>query len=194
MKHLPIGAVESCPLGITGGTARKPLYADNSRHTSVGLDSLWTSYPQLGSSVKRSIVNGFVYVTKRACPVAESTEHSSFVNVTVVLNSRKSRSRPVSTHFMPLTKRYKPLSSRRKRRDFHVGYQLGTVRYHLVTLRLANAANGEELWGDQYDRNLTELFSREDEISHEVSQVPTEDDWRGGEPALLVGTSDGFTS
>src|SRR5260370_3590846 len=101
MKHLPIGAVESCPLGITGGTARKPLYADNSRHTSVGLDSLWTSYPQLGSSVKRSIVNGFVYVTKRACPVAESTEHSSFVNVTVVLNSRKSRSRPVSTHFMP---------------------------------------------------------------------------------------------
>src|SRR5580692_859085 len=30
MKHLPIGAVESCPLGITGGTARKPLYGDNS--------------------------------------------------------------------------------------------------------------------------------------------------------------------
>jgi TolB-like protein/Flp pilus assembly protein TadD len=35
---------------------------------------------------------------------------------------------------------------------------------------LLDTANGEELWGDQYDRDLTELFSVQDEISHEVSQ------------------------
>jgi TolB-like protein len=35
---------------------------------------------------------------------------------------------------------------------------------------LLDTANGEELWGDQYDRDLTELFSMQDEISREVSQ------------------------
>jgi TolB-like protein/Tfp pilus assembly protein PilF len=35
---------------------------------------------------------------------------------------------------------------------------------------LLDTANGEELWGDQYDRDLTELFSVQDEISYEVSQ------------------------
>lgn len=35
---------------------------------------------------------------------------------------------------------------------------------------LLDAANGEELWGDRYDRDLTELFSVQDEISQEVSQ------------------------
>jgi TolB-like protein/DNA-binding winged helix-turn-helix (wHTH) protein len=35
---------------------------------------------------------------------------------------------------------------------------------------LLDTTNGEELWGDQYDRDLTELFSVQDEISHEVSQ------------------------
>jgi TolB-like protein/Flp pilus assembly protein TadD len=35
---------------------------------------------------------------------------------------------------------------------------------------LLDTANGEELWGNQYDRDLTEVFSVQDEISHEVSQ------------------------
>ncbi len=35
---------------------------------------------------------------------------------------------------------------------------------------LLDTTTGEELWGDQYDRDLTELFSVQDEISHEVSQ------------------------
>ena len=35
---------------------------------------------------------------------------------------------------------------------------------------LLETANGEEIWGDQYDRNLTELFAVQDEISREVSQ------------------------
>ncbi len=35
---------------------------------------------------------------------------------------------------------------------------------------LLDTANGEEIWGDQYDRNLTELFSVQDEISRVVSQ------------------------
>jgi TolB-like protein/DNA-binding winged helix-turn-helix (wHTH) protein len=35
---------------------------------------------------------------------------------------------------------------------------------------LLDTANGEEIWGDQYDRNLTELFAVQDEISREVSQ------------------------
>ncbi len=35
---------------------------------------------------------------------------------------------------------------------------------------LLETANGEEIWGDQYDRDLTELFSVQDEISHEVWQ------------------------
>ena len=35
---------------------------------------------------------------------------------------------------------------------------------------LLNPANGEEIWGDQYDRDLTELFAVQDEISREVSQ------------------------
>ncbi len=35
---------------------------------------------------------------------------------------------------------------------------------------LLDTANAEELWGDQYDRNLTELFAVQDEISREVSQ------------------------
>src|SRR6267378_4201962 len=35
---------------------------------------------------------------------------------------------------------------------------------------LLDTANGEELWGNQYDRDLTEVFSVQDEISREVSQ------------------------
>jgi TolB-like protein/Tfp pilus assembly protein PilF len=35
---------------------------------------------------------------------------------------------------------------------------------------LIDTANGEELWGDQYDSDLTELFSVQDEIAREVSQ------------------------
>jgi TolB-like protein/Flp pilus assembly protein TadD len=35
---------------------------------------------------------------------------------------------------------------------------------------LVDAANGEELWGDQYDRDVTEVFVVQDEISREVSQ------------------------
>ena len=35
---------------------------------------------------------------------------------------------------------------------------------------LLDTANGEELWGAQYDRDLTEVFSVQDEISQEVSQ------------------------
>lgn len=34
---------------------------------------------------------------------------------------------------------------------------------------LLNTANGEELWGDQYDSDLTELFTVQDSISREVS-------------------------
>jgi TolB-like protein len=35
---------------------------------------------------------------------------------------------------------------------------------------LVDTASGEELWGEQYDRDLTELFAVQDEISREVSQ------------------------
>jgi Putative Zn-dependent protease, contains TPR repeats len=35
---------------------------------------------------------------------------------------------------------------------------------------VVDAEDGAELWGDQYDRDLTELFSVQDEISREVSQ------------------------
>ena len=35
---------------------------------------------------------------------------------------------------------------------------------------LVDTVNGEELWGDQYDRDLTEIFAVQDEISREVSQ------------------------
>ena len=35
---------------------------------------------------------------------------------------------------------------------------------------LVDTDDGVELWGDQYDRDLTELFSVQDEISREVSQ------------------------
>ena len=35
---------------------------------------------------------------------------------------------------------------------------------------LLDAANGEEIWGDQYDSDLTELFAVQDSISREVSQ------------------------
>ncbi len=35
---------------------------------------------------------------------------------------------------------------------------------------LVDAVSGEELWGDQYDRDLTEIFVVQDEISREVSQ------------------------
>jgi TolB-like protein/DNA-binding SARP family transcriptional activator len=41
------------------------------------------------------------------------------------------------------------------------------LRLHMDLL---DTANGEELWGDQYDRELAELFSVQDEISREVSQ------------------------
>jgi TolB-like protein len=34
---------------------------------------------------------------------------------------------------------------------------------------LVDTANGQELWGNQYDRDLTELFSVQDEIAREVS-------------------------
>ena len=35
---------------------------------------------------------------------------------------------------------------------------------------LLDTANGEEIWGDQYDSDLTELFAMQDSISREVSQ------------------------
>jgi TolB-like protein/tetratricopeptide (TPR) repeat protein len=35
---------------------------------------------------------------------------------------------------------------------------------------LLDTANGEEIWGDQYDSDLTELFAVQDSISREVSQ------------------------
>jgi TolB-like protein/Tfp pilus assembly protein PilF len=35
---------------------------------------------------------------------------------------------------------------------------------------LLDTANGEEIWGDQYDSDLTELFTVQDSISREVSQ------------------------
>jgi TolB-like protein/Flp pilus assembly protein TadD len=35
---------------------------------------------------------------------------------------------------------------------------------------LVDTANGEELWGEQYDRELAEIFTVQDEIAHEVSQ------------------------
>ena len=35
---------------------------------------------------------------------------------------------------------------------------------------LVDTANGQELWGDQYDSDLTELFAVQDSISREVSQ------------------------
>jgi adenylate cyclase len=35
---------------------------------------------------------------------------------------------------------------------------------------LLDTANGEEIWGDQYDSDLTELFAVQDSISHEVSR------------------------
>jgi len=35
---------------------------------------------------------------------------------------------------------------------------------------LLDTANGEEIWGDQYDSDLTELFSVQDSISREVSR------------------------
>jgi len=38
-----------------------------------------------------------------------------------------------------------------------------------VQVDLVNSATGEELWGEQYDRDITEVFSVQDEISREVS-------------------------
>lgn len=35
---------------------------------------------------------------------------------------------------------------------------------------LVDTTNGEELWGEQYDRDLAEIFSVQDEIAREVSQ------------------------
>lgn len=35
---------------------------------------------------------------------------------------------------------------------------------------LLNTANGQEIWGEQYDRQLKQIFEVHDEISHEVSQ------------------------
>src|SRR6516165_7256766 len=35
---------------------------------------------------------------------------------------------------------------------------------------LVDSTTDEELWGDQYDRDITEVFSVQDEISSEVSQ------------------------
>jgi TolB-like protein/Flp pilus assembly protein TadD len=35
---------------------------------------------------------------------------------------------------------------------------------------LVDTASGEELWGEQYDRDLTEIFTIQDEIAREVSQ------------------------
>src|SRR5215470_3453612 len=35
---------------------------------------------------------------------------------------------------------------------------------------LLDVANGEEIWGDQYDSDLTQLFTLQDSISREVSQ------------------------
>jgi TolB-like protein len=35
---------------------------------------------------------------------------------------------------------------------------------------LLDAANGDEIWGDQYDRSLAELFAVQDDIAREVSQ------------------------
>ncbi len=35
---------------------------------------------------------------------------------------------------------------------------------------LVDTANGEELWGEQYDRDLAEIFTVQDEIAREVSQ------------------------
>lgn len=35
---------------------------------------------------------------------------------------------------------------------------------------LVDTTNGEELWGEQYDRNLAEIFAVQDEIAREVSQ------------------------
>ena len=35
---------------------------------------------------------------------------------------------------------------------------------------LVDATNGEELWGEQYDRDLAEIFAVQDEIAREVSQ------------------------
>jgi TolB-like protein len=50
----------------------------------------------------------------------------------------------------------------------------GRIWLHSNRLRLhvdlVNTEDGAELWGDQYDRDLTELFSVQDEISREVSQ------------------------
>jgi DNA-binding winged helix-turn-helix (wHTH) protein/tetratricopeptide (TPR) repeat protein len=47
-------------------------------------------------------------------------------------------------------------------------WQRGTkLRLHVDLL---DALNGEELWGDQYDREITELFSVQDDISREVSR------------------------
>src|SRR6266850_5263224 len=47
-------------------------------------------------------------------------------------------------------------------------WQRGTkLRLHVDLL---DTSNGEELWGDQYDREITELFSLQDDISREVSQ------------------------
>jgi len=39
-----------------------------------------------------------------------------------------------------------------------------------IHVDLLDTANGQEIWGDQYDSDLTELFSVQDSISHEVSQ------------------------
>ena len=41
------------------------------------------------------------------------------------------------------------------------------LRLHMDLL---DPANGEEIWGDQYDRDLAELFTVQDDISREVSQ------------------------
>src|SRR5271168_5037049 len=35
---------------------------------------------------------------------------------------------------------------------------------------LVDTTNGEELWGEQYDRDLSEIFALQDEIAREVSQ------------------------
>jgi TolB-like protein len=40
-----------------------------------------------------------------------------------------------------------------------------------LQIDLIDTVTGQELWGDQYDRDLTELFKVQDEVSTEVSHT-----------------------
>src|SRR5207247_6990665 len=60
-------------------------------------------------------------------------------------------------------------------RDLHVGAVLtGTVAQHGDSMRvqteLVNVSNGSQMWGEQYDRKMSDMSTVQQEIAWEISE------------------------